>query len=127
MNTSKIRSKCGTALLSLTDKSRVAGLFFALLFCTTLTPTYVDAGGPQYEIKLATLAPENSSMVRIFKEMNAELLKETDGRVGFKIFAGFALGDEQDLLRKLRIGLINAATFTSTFLANVNPVNKGAV
>lgn len=75
---------------------------------------------PQHEIKLATLAPENSSLMNIFEEMNKELLQVTNGRLGFKLYAGFALGDEADVLRKLRIGLVNAATFTSTALTDVN-------
>jgi TRAP-type C4-dicarboxylate transport system substrate-binding protein len=81
----------------------------------------LHAADPEYEIKLATLAPENSSLMRIFKAMNSDLLEETEGRVGFKIFSGFALGDERDVFRKLRIGLIHAATFTSTFLSHTNP------
>jgi TRAP-type C4-dicarboxylate transport system substrate-binding protein len=81
----------------------------------------LQAAGPEYEIKLATLAPENSSLMRIFKEMNSELFKETEGRVGLKIFSGFALGDERDVFRKMRIGLIHAATFTSNFLSHTNP------
>lgn len=76
---------------------------------------------PEFEIKLATMAPENSSMMQIFNEMNAELMKETGGKVGFKMFAGFVLGDEEDVLRKLRIGLVHAAAFTSTALTDVNP------
>lgn len=75
---------------------------------------------PEYEIKLATLAPENSSLMRVFNDMNDELLKVTNGRVGFKMYAGFVLGDEADVLRKLRIGLINAATFTNTALTDIN-------
>jgi TRAP-type C4-dicarboxylate transport system substrate-binding protein len=92
-------------------------MFFCLLFCWTS----VGIAAPEYELKVATLAPENSSLMKIFIEMSSELLSETDGRVGFKIFSGFALGDERDVLRKLRIGMIHAATFTSTFLAHLNP------
>lgn len=78
------------------------------------------SAAPEYEIKLATLAPENSSLMRVFNEMNDELLKETNGRLGFKMYAGFVLGDEADVLRKLRIGLVNAATFTNTALTDIN-------
>jgi TRAP-type C4-dicarboxylate transport system substrate-binding protein len=96
-------------------------LLILLLFLLLSFPIYSLAAQPQHEIKLATLAPENSSLMKIFREMNAELLKETEGRVGFKLFSGFVLGDERDVFRKLRIGLIHAATFTSTFLATINP------
>lgn len=88
-------------------------LFLVLAPCCAWT-------APQHEIKLATLAPENSSLMIVFEEMNKELLQVTNGRLGFKMYAGFALGDEADVLRKLRIGLVNAATFTSTALTDVN-------
>ncbi|MFP3869437.1 MAG: TRAP transporter substrate-binding protein DctP [Syntrophobacteria bacterium] len=94
----------------------------ALLFVLS-GPWHGDASQPrpEFEIKLATLAPENSSLMHIFREMDSTLRQETDGRVGFKIFAGFALGDEYDVLRKMRIGLVHAGTFTHTTLTNVNP------
>ena len=79
------------------------------------------AGGPAHEIKLATLAPENSSPMLIFNDMDQELRAQTGGRVGFKIFGGFALGDEMDVLRKLRIGYVHAAAFTTALLSDLNP------
>jgi TRAP-type C4-dicarboxylate transport system substrate-binding protein len=96
-----------------------AGIF--LFSFSLLWPFPLHAARPQHEIKLATLAPENSSLMKIFREMNDALLKETDGRVGFKLYSGFVLGNERDVFRKLRIGAIHAATFTSTFLATINP------
>ena len=95
------------------------GIFLFIL--TLLYPFPLHSAQPQHEIKLATMAPENSSLMKIFREMNAELLQETEGRVGFKLFSGFALGDERDVFRKLRIGLIHAAAFSSTFLSTINP------
>ncbi len=97
-------------------KCLILCLLLCLLSLTSQWPCSSHAAKPQHEIKLATLAPENSSLVKIFKEMDADLRKETEGRVGFKIYAGFALGDERDVYRKLRIGLIHAATFSANFL-----------
>jgi TRAP-type C4-dicarboxylate transport system substrate-binding protein len=91
-----------------------------LLLVLLAMSSAAGAASPAHEIKLATLAPENSSLMQIFKEMNADLLKATDNQVGFKIFAGFVLGDELDVLRKLRFGVVQAATFTDTTLTNVN-------
>lgn len=93
---------------------------WCLLWLIFASPAF-GAGAPEYEIKLATLAPENSSLMQVFTEMNTELLKETGGKVGFKIFAGFVLGDEEDVLRKLRVGMVHAAAFTSSALTDVNP------
>lgn len=101
------------------------GIYFILAFfhlCLLLHfPLPGKAADLQHEIKLATLAPENSSLMKIFTQMDRELRKETEGRVGFKLFSGFALGDERDIFRKLRFGLIHGAAFTANFLADINP------
>jgi TRAP-type C4-dicarboxylate transport system substrate-binding protein len=96
-------------------------LIILVLICALFSSTPAQGGQVQFEIKLATLAPENSSLMKIFQDMNSELQKETDGRVGLQLFSGFVLGEERDIFRKLRIGLLHAATFTSTFLVNMNP------
>jgi TRAP-type transport system periplasmic protein len=102
-------------------KIRRAFLLSPLFLLTVLLcPPAGEAATPQFEIKLATLAPENSSLMQIFHEMNMELLKETGGKVGFKIFSGFVLGDEEDVLRKLRVGMVHAATFTGPALTSLN-------
>lgn len=114
--------------LSPLGRNRRSGVFpiLSVIFATALLFTAAssvvcEAAQPEIEIKLATLAPENSSLMQIFNEMNAELLKETGGKVGFKMYAGFVLGDEEDVLRKLRIGMVHAATFTSGALTDINP------
>ncbi len=81
----------------------------------------LSAGAPEIELKLATLAPENSSLTRIFEEMNLEVIRETGGKVGFKLFAGAVMGDEEDVLRKLRANVIHGAAFTSPALTDINP------
>ncbi|MBT8406053.1 MAG: TRAP transporter substrate-binding protein DctP [Deltaproteobacteria bacterium] len=102
-------------------RTRVFAVGIFLFFLSLVCPFPLHSAQPQHEIKLATMAPENSSLMKIFREMNTELLQETEGRVGFKLFSGFALGDERDVFRKLRIGLIHAAAFSSTFLNTINP------
>ncbi len=86
-----------------------------------LTSAGLCAGPPEIELKLATLAPENSSLTQIFEEMNAELIRATDGKVGFKMYAGSVMGDEEDVLRKLKANVIQGAAFTSTALTDINP------
>ena len=95
-------------------------LLLSLAMLLILAPR-LGRAAPEHEIKLATLAPENSSLMQIFNQMNDELIKTTNGRLGFKMYAGFVLGNEADVLRKLRIGLVNAATFTNTALTDINP------
>jgi TRAP-type C4-dicarboxylate transport system substrate-binding protein len=68
-------------------------------------------------IKMATLAPEGSSWMKTFNTLNSEVMKRTGNKVQFKIYSGGVLGDETDMLRKLKIGQIQAVAITSAGLS----------
>jgi TRAP-type transport system periplasmic protein len=70
-------------------------------------------------IKLATLAPEGNSWVKMLHALNVEVMKKTENKVQLKIYAGGVLGDENDMLRKMKIGQIQAAALTSTSLSSI--------
>lgn len=72
-------------------------------------------------IKMATLAPEGSSWMKIFMEFDQELQQKTGGKARFRIYPGGVLGDERDMLRKMHIGQIQAAVFTSAGLSAIFP------
>jgi len=80
-------------------------------------------GAPAFAItiKLGSLAPAGSpwheSLVRIavrWKELSA-------GNVTLKIYPGGIAGDEQDMIRKMRIGHLQAAGVTAYGLTHVDP------
>ncbi|MFH0798991.1 MAG: TRAP transporter substrate-binding protein DctP [Pseudomonadota bacterium] len=73
------------------------------------------------EIKLAILAPEGSTWHKVMSAWDKELQEKTAGRVKLKIYAGGVLGDEQDVIRKMRISQVHAAGFTGLGLGIVNP------
>lgn len=68
-------------------------------------------------IKLATLAPEGSSWMKTFHALNKEVMEKTNSQVQFKIYGGGVMGDEIDVLRKMKIGQIQAAMLSSGTLA----------
>jgi TRAP-type C4-dicarboxylate transport system substrate-binding protein len=70
-------------------------------------------------IKLGTLAPEGSSWMKTFNSINTEVMKKTENKVHFKIYPGGILGDEMDMLRKLKIGQIQGAALTSAGLSTL--------
>jgi TRAP-type C4-dicarboxylate transport system substrate-binding protein len=72
-------------------------------------------------IKFATLAPQGSAWMNVMEELNAELKKETQGQLGFKIYAGGVAGDEKDVLRKIRIGEVQSGGFTGVGLGEIAP------
>lgn len=70
-------------------------------------------------IKLGTLAPEGSAWMKTFNAINTEVMKKTENGVQFRIYPGGILGDEMDMLRKLKIGQIQGVALTSAGLSTL--------
>ncbi len=88
----------------------------ALTALLVATPALADT-----TIKIATLAPEGSSWMRLFHEWQKGVESRTTGRVKIKFYAGGVQGDERDCLRKIRLGQISGAAITGIGLAAVSP------
>jgi len=71
-------------------------------------------------IKMATLVPENSSWDLILKQTAAEWQKLSGGRVVVRIYAGGVHGDDPDVVRKMRLGTLNAAVLTAVGVAEID-------
>ena len=72
-------------------------------------------------VKLATLVPEGSVWDKSMREMGAQWAASTQGRVSLRVYPGGVAGDEPDLVRKMRIGQLQAAAVTTAGLANIDP------
>jgi TRAP-type C4-dicarboxylate transport system substrate-binding protein len=70
-------------------------------------------------IRLATLAPQGSTWDKVFKAWNNSLQKETGGEMGFQFFNGGVAGDEKDVIRKMKLGQLDAGGFTTIGLAQI--------
>jgi TRAP-type C4-dicarboxylate transport system substrate-binding protein len=90
--------------------TKILGL--GLLFLFLFTPPAIGAE-KNIIIKLATLAPQGSPWMKTINTLNAEVMKKTDNKVQFKIYPDGVLGDEMDMLRKMKIGQIQGAVLTS--------------
>lgn len=72
-------------------------------------------------IKMATLAPEGTDWHGMLVEMGQKWTKATDGNVILRIYPSGVVGDERDMIRKMRIGQIQAAAITTEGLSELNP------
>jgi TRAP-type C4-dicarboxylate transport system substrate-binding protein len=79
------------------------------------------AGAPALTIKLGTVAPANSSWDLVLRRLAADWSRISDGEVELKIFPGGIAGDEPDMIRKMRIGQLHAATLTAGSLNDIYP------
>lgn len=77
--------------------------------------------GQEYTIKFATVAPEGSTWMNVMREYDAQVRKESGGRVGFRFYAGGTQGDEKAVLRKIRIGQLHSAGFTGVGMGEIAP------
>ncbi|HZS36690.1 MAG TPA: TRAP transporter substrate-binding protein DctP, partial [Polyangia bacterium] len=72
-------------------------------------------------LKIATLAPEGSSWMRLFHDWANKVQERTSNRVRVKFYAGGVQGDEKDVLRKMRLGQLSGAAVTAIGLASIDP------
>jgi len=85
-----------------------------------LAISFLSAQSFAAEIKFAIVAPEGSTWSKIVREWNEDLKVKTNGQVSFKIYAGGVQGDERDVIRKMKIGQLDAAGFTGLGLGIIN-------
>lgn len=73
------------------------------------------------ELKIATLAPDGSSWMVETRKAAAEIAQKTGSRVKLQLYPGGAMGDEQAVLRKIRIGQLHGSAMTVGALAEIYP------
>ncbi len=74
-----------------------------------------------YIIKFATIAPKGSTPMNIMEEYDAAVRKESGGKIGFKIYPGNIQGDEKQVLRKIKAGLLQSGGFTGVGMGEIAP------
>ncbi len=90
--------------------ARTAGALLLALGVLLIAPA---AQAAPIVVKLATLAPEGSLWHLIAKDMAERWKQASDGQVVVRIFPGGIAGDEGDVVRKIRIGQLQAAAVTA--------------
>jgi TRAP-type C4-dicarboxylate transport system substrate-binding protein len=68
---------------------------------------------------MASLAPAGSSWDKVFRAWGNSLTEQTGGAVNFQFFPGGVAGDERDVLRKMKLGQMDAAGLTSVGLGQI--------
>lgn len=93
------------------------------LFRAALVAAMALGAGPlaAETFKLATIAPENSQWMRDMRAGAKEIAERTDGRVNIKLYGGGVMGNDNKVLRKIRIGQLHGGAFTAGSLMGVYP------
>lgn len=71
-------------------------------------------------VKMATLVPQGSSWHLILRQMAEEWKTASGGKVTVNLYPGGVAGDDPDVVRKMRLGTLNAGVLTSAGLAEID-------
>jgi len=69
-------------------------------------------------LKIATLSPDGTSWMKKMRLAAKEIAKQTDNRVKIKFYPGGVMGDENSILRKMRINQLQGAAVTGGALTS---------
>ena len=92
-------------------RTKIAGLA-ALILILFLTSAEPPASAEPVILKMGTLAPEGTAWVKAFRDIGRELEQKTNKQVSLRLFPGGVLGDEEDMLRKIKVGQIQGVLLT---------------
>jgi TRAP-type C4-dicarboxylate transport system substrate-binding protein len=96
-----------------------ATLVFAWSCCGPAT-----LAGP-VKLRLATVAPKGSSYVKHLQAMDQEWRKAPGGGATLTLYTDSTMGSEADMVRRMRLGQLQAAMVTTTGLTEIEPAVAG--
>ena len=89
--------------------------------CLGFSPRSAVGQGRPIVIKLATLVPTGSDFHEKLKDMGAQWEAASGGRVTLTIFTGGSAGEEDDILRRMRLGSLHAGALSLAGLQGITP------
>jgi TRAP-type C4-dicarboxylate transport system substrate-binding protein len=103
--------------MSLVVPLRGRGRVALLALCGLLLSGQARA---QVKVKMATLVPAGSSWHDILKETCEKWKTLSGGKVTVTLYPGGVAGDDPDVVRKMRLGTLNAGVLTSVGVAEID-------
>jgi TRAP-type C4-dicarboxylate transport system substrate-binding protein len=70
-------------------------------------------------IKIGSIAPDRSPWDKAIDKMGREWKKLSDGKIQIKVYAGGTVGDEADMIRKMRLGQLGGAALTNVGITRI--------
>jgi TRAP-type transport system periplasmic protein len=77
------------------------------------------ASAQEVTVKLGTLAPQGSTWHNLLKEMGEKWAEASGGKVKLRIYAGGTQGNEGDMVRKMSVGQLQAASITNVGMHDI--------
>jgi len=91
-------------------------LVFAISFVGFNSPALIAK-----TIKIASLSPDGTFWMKHMRAGAKEIKEKTQGRVKFKFYPGGVMGNDDNVLRKIRIGQLQGGAITIGSLSQSTP------
>jgi len=85
-----------------------------------LAAAHTSRAEDEVVIKMATIAPSGSEWHQVLQEMGVEWQKASRGLVKFRLYPGGVAGDDNDVVRKMRLGTLNASLLSTAGLTDID-------
>ncbi len=92
-------------------------LFLIIIF----TAVFFTVPSNALTVKLGSLAPSGSPWDKALRKLAAEWSTISNGKINLKIYPGGIAGGESDMIRKMRIGQLNAVGLTGVGMCRIFP------
>jgi TRAP-type transport system periplasmic protein len=96
--------------------STISRCFVSIAALALSLPT----AGQNVLIKMGTVAPEGSPWHQILQQIGQDWSKISGGKVTLRIYPGGVLGDEPDMIQKMRVGQLHAVALSGAGLARID-------
>jgi TRAP-type transport system periplasmic protein len=93
-----------------------AGLVAALLAIG-----FASRASAQTRIRLGTLVPSGTSYHHSLESMGAKWKQDSNGAIALTIYGGGTMGSEDEIVRRMRVGQLQAAVLTAAGLSEIDP------
>jgi len=87
-------------------------LFYLILTSALILCSQMVAAQKVYTLKFATLMPTGTTWTNTFDNWIKEVEEKSQGRLKFRMYSGGVMGDEPDVLRKIRKGQLHGGLFS---------------
>src|SRR5215470_3341058 len=91
---------------------------FSLFLLSIVAPRVVHG---QTRIRLATLLPQGTSQYHSLEQMGQQWKGSTGGALSLTIYAGGTMGSEREMVSRMRLGQLQAATLSVGGLSEIDP------
>ena len=92
-----------------------------LAVAAMLVAGFASNAAAQTRIRLATMLPSGTSYHHSLQEMGEKWKKATNGSLALTIYADSNMGSEDEIVRRMRVGQLQAAVLTVSGLSDIDP------